>query len=248
MPRRYLFGPVTPTFAEQNLYQARQSGECLAFGYEGPDLVIDSEESWESIQGRLPAGWQPDFLVLDLHYTLLPHRLWSAPLPLVGLAGDWNLLWHHYRHCLPNCDLILTDTLGVGLLQRQGISQALAANIFGCERLFSEAEETPAERDIDVLFVGNFQPAVQRERLPWLVRLARLARRWRVLLQTNTYGREYRQLLRRARIVFNRSIRGECNLAVAEALASGALLFQEEGNLEVPQSLAAGTGVRRLLC
>ena len=32
MPRRYLFGPVTGEFADQNLYQARRAGVCLAFG------------------------------------------------------------------------------------------------------------------------------------------------------------------------------------------------------------------------
>src|SRR5207245_9689137 len=44
---------------------------------------------------------------------------------------------------------------------------------------------------------------------------------------------EYRKLVGRSRIVFNVSIRGECNKRVFEA-AAGALLYQEEGNREVP--------------
>jgi glycosyltransferase involved in cell wall biosynthesis len=40
--------------------------------------------------------------------------------------------------------------------------------------------------------------------------------------------------------VFNRSVRGECNMRVFEALASGALLFQEEENAEVPSLLRYG--------
>src|SRR5205807_214149 len=43
------------------------------------------------------------------------------------------------------------------------------------------------------------------------------------------FGDEYRKLLSRARIVFNRSIRGECNKRVFEAAATGALLFQCRG-------------------
>src|SRR5438132_3738527 len=39
--------------------------------------------------------------------------------------------------------------------------------------------------------------------------------------------------MRRARIVFNRSVRGECNKRAFEAAAAGALLFQEAENREV---------------
>ena len=106
-------------------------------------------------------------------------------------------------------------------------------NLFGCERAWLEPSEEKA-RDIDVLFVGNLHPAVQRERLPWLGRLARLADHRRVAIRTGVFGAEYCDLLRRARIVFNRSIRGECNRRAFEAAAAGALLFQENGNLEVP--------------
>src|SRR5262249_13413668 len=51
---------------------------------------------------------------------------------------------------------------------------------------------------------------------------------------TLVYGDEYRTLLARARIGFNRSIQGECNQRALEAAAAGALLFQEAGNREVP--------------
>src|SRR5205823_868667 len=58
--------------------------------------------------------------------------------------------------------------------------------------------------------------------------------RWRVVIATGVFGADYRALLGRARIVFNHSIRGECNRRVFEAAAAGALLFQEAGNPEVP--------------
>ena len=35
---------------------------------------------------------------------------------------------------------------------------------------------------VDILFVGNLHPAVQRERLYWLGRLARLADKWKVVI------------------------------------------------------------------
>jgi glycosyltransferase involved in cell wall biosynthesis/predicted Zn-dependent protease len=238
MPRRYLFGPVTPAFAEQNLARHRRDATCLAFDPSGAaGLRVEPGDTWDSLRARLPAGWQPDFVVLDLHYTTVPAGLWSAPVPLVGLAADWPLLWHHDRRCLRRCDLVLTDTAGVQALAREGIAYARAANLFGCERACLTELPADTPRDIDVLFAGSLHPAIQRERLPWLARLARLGERWRVVVRTNVYGDEYRALLRRARVVFNRSIRGECNLRAFEAVAAGALLFQEAGNLEVPALL-----------
>jgi hypothetical protein len=203
--RRYLFGPITASFAEQNLFSEWQAGSCLAFGTEpGLDLVIGPGETWEQIASRFPADWQPDFVVLFLWYTTIPRGIWSAPVPIVGLAGDWNLLWHYYRLRLPACDLVLTDTVGAELMALEGMTHARPANLFGLERAWLEPEArgqqpeargqesevrsqdseedtthhsqltTHQGRDIDVLFIGNLHPAVQRERLPWLARLAQL--------------------------------------------------------------------------
>jgi glycosyltransferase involved in cell wall biosynthesis/Flp pilus assembly protein TadD len=121
----------------------------------------------------------------------------------------------------------------VQALQADGFSHVQASNLYGCERAFLENPPGETARDIDVLFVGNFHPAVQRERLTWLGRLAPLAARWKVLLTTGVFRDDYRALLQRARIVFNRSIRGECNSRAFEAAAAGALLFQEADNQEV---------------
>jgi GT2 family glycosyltransferase len=251
----YLFGPVTKEFAEQNLRAHRRAGECIAFNSTGDiDLVIGHTDTWEIVCPRLPTGWQPDFIVLYLPYATIPPCLWSATnprpegdcrVPIVGLAANWNLLWHHYRRRLHRCDVVLTDEAGVEIMRREGITQARQAVLYGCGSDFLEKKESRVQpwllkkpgRDIDVLFVGNLHPAVQRERLPWLVRLARVSERWKVEIHTQVFGDAYRGLLGRARIVFNRSIRGEANRRVFEAVAAGALLFQEEGNLEVPNHL-----------
>lgn len=233
MSRCYLFGPVTAAFADQNLRSARQAGDCLAFGA-GPGLDLQTQpgDCWETLTARLPAGWQPDFVALYLPYTVVPKFLWSVPL--VALAADWNLLWHAYRDQLGHCDLVLTDTVGVETCRRQGIAHVHPANLFGLERAFLEYQWPSEPRPLDILFVGNTNPAVQAERLQWLSRLARLGERWEVTIRTGVFGDDYRKLLGQARIVFNRSIRGECNKRVFEAVAAGALLFQEAGNREVP--------------
>src|SRR5712664_3399158 len=101
MIRRYLFGPVPTAFAEQCLFGERASGACITFAVTGPaDVVIGPGDSWDAVCARLPQAWRPDLVVLYLPYTRIPEWLWSAPVPIVGLAADWNLLYSNYRHCL----------------------------------------------------------------------------------------------------------------------------------------------------
>jgi GT2 family glycosyltransferase/tetratricopeptide (TPR) repeat protein len=235
MALRCLFGPVTGAFADQNLNRPRSVGDCLAFGPDGnADLTIKPGDSWEEVRRQLPAGWEPDLLTLHLAYGSIPGCLWRAPLPKVGLATDWNLLWHYYRGRLSRCDLVLTDAAGAEALAREGIA-AQAAALCGCDRGFvEEARPTSGLRDIDVLFVGNLNPAVQRERVPWLTRLARMGRRWRVQIRTGIFGEPYRRLLNRARIVFQFSARGKAGRRAFEAANAGALIFQEAANRELP--------------
>jgi tetratricopeptide (TPR) repeat protein len=239
--RRYLFGPVTADYADQHLLDLRQSGECLPFNSSGDaGLAVGFDDTWADVCARLPEGWRPDFLALRLDYTTIPEGLWSAPVPILGLAGDWNLVWHYYRHCLPRCDLVLTDSVGVQVLTCAGLAHVRQANIFGPGLAYREAPMPQGQRDIDLLFVANFHPEVQRERMPWLARLAALADRRRVMLASGIYGAAYRAMLARSKIAFNRSIRGECNQRAFEAPAMGCLLMQEAGNPEVPRYLEPG--------
>jgi hypothetical protein len=241
MQRRYLVGPISSGFSANDLEQQRQAGHCLTFGpADGNDLTIAKAEGWEELSAKLPADWRPDFLVMPLWYTTIPQSFWNAPIPIIGLAADWNLLWHYYRHLLQDCDLVLTDAMGVERMLAQGISDVRYANLYGCIKETLNHEWSEGPRDIDILFVGNLHPAVQRDRLPWLSRLSRFADRWNVQIYQGVFGQEYRNLLGRARIVFNRGIRKECNLRVFEAMAAGALLFQEEENPEVHSYLREG--------
>jgi glycosyltransferase involved in cell wall biosynthesis/tetratricopeptide (TPR) repeat protein len=239
MGLRYLFGPVTPSFADEHLNGLRRSGECITFDHSGKaDLAIGAVDTWDDVCHKLPDGWHPDCIALTLAYTTIPPALWKAPVPILGLAADGNLLWHYYRHVLPRCDLILTDVTSQEKMQAAGHHHARVAHLYGLGRSYLDVRDEEYPRDIDVLFVGNLHAAVQRERLAWLGRLAALGGRWRVVIRTGVFGDEYRALLRQSRIVFNRSVRGECNMRALEATAAGALLFQEADNREVPSLFA----------
>ena len=235
MTLRFLIGPVTAAFADQYLEVHRKQGRCLAFHpLEPVDLAVRSGDDWDDVKARLPAGWQPDLLVLNLPYNAVAPGLWRAPIPIVGLAPDWNLLWHLYGHAVPLCDRVLTDAPGVCAFNRLGYDHLRPANLFGLGRDFAARTWTEQPRDIDILFVGNLHPAVQQERLRWVARVAQLAYRWKVVIRQGVFGEEYAQLLDRTRIVFNRSSYGKANKRAFETLAAGALLFQEDDNIELP--------------
>ena len=236
MAVQYFFGPTTRSFAEQNLRGPLERGECLVFENDGASACRE-DDSWESFVARLADGRQPDFLVLSLPYQSIPRAIWDAQVPIVGLASDWNLQWHHYRYALPRCDLVFTDFLGVSTFTRAGMPHVRPGRLFGCAQRDGQAAFPSGPRPIDVLFFGNTQAAIHRDREPWLCGLAQLAAKWNVQIAGGVSREKHQDLLQRARISFNRSVRGEFNAEAAAALAAGVLLFQEKQNLEVPSLL-----------
>ena len=83
---------------------------------------------------------------------------------------------------------------------------ARQANQFGCPKDFAEFPYPENSRDIDVLFVGNFHATIQRDRLPWLARLAKLSPRWKVLLTSGEFGDDYRKLLLGDRVLLEQDL------------------------------------------
>jgi len=228
---RFLFGPADASvFNDRFLAAPVAAGRWATFGATCP--------CFSDAAARLGSGQEPAAILLWPGYASVPAWVWSAPIPVVALAHDPNLLWQQYREQLQLADLVLTDAPSAGRLRRAGVTHVRAANLYGLDRHYlAEIDLPEVERDIDILFVGNLHPAVQGERLKWLGRLARLTDRWRVIIATGVFDAEYRSLLRRAKVCFNRSVRGECNVRALEAAASGAVLFQEADHPETPSYL-----------
>src|SRR3954454_21152219 len=110
MPRQYLFGPVSASFAEQHLWQHSPGDNCSVFDFSpGVDVVARPDHDWERLIERMPEDRRPAFLVLYPQYKTLPPWLLRAPVPIIALAGDGNLQWHGYRALATCFDLVLTD-------------------------------------------------------------------------------------------------------------------------------------------
>lgn len=240
MPR-YLLGPVSRTFNQDAL---APDDDARFFGTPGEQaLSLAPEGGWDELLKQLPDDWRPDFLVLWLPYAAIAPKLWQVPVPIIGLAPESNLLAHYYRRILPRCDLAFANQAGAERWRRAGLSHVESLNLCGLgpAQSTSAVADLEAARDIDVLFVGNLHPGVQRQRNAWLGRLATLGARWNIAIRSGVFGDDYRTLMRRAKIVFNFSERGECNRRVFETIAAGAMLLQERNNAEVAAFLKAGT-------
>lgn len=191
--------------------------------------------AFAEIAGAFPPDWRPDlFLHWSLEYNPVPEGIEDADCLTVATVGDWNLGGQAVR-CLGGLfDLLVADRRGCAMLREAGFSNVRHALLWSFDPTVHR-RLPDCERDLDIVFVGNFNPAIQRERGRWLARIAGLSRKYRLCLTSHQFGEEYARLYNRARIVFNRSLRGEANMRVYEAMACGALLFYERESPEIQE-------------
>ena len=215
------FGPAQPRWIDGTLYPF--------------DVTFDpSRGTVEELWAALPDGFAPDLLLIYWpDQEPLPDGLDRCPCRVVGILSDYNLSLPHVVGLWPQFDTLLVDTPGVELFQRLSFADTRAF----CQFTFKRGSHFPMPevvRDLDIAFAGNLNPAVQRERAAWLTRLQDLGRGGlAVETRSGIFGADYGRLLNRARIGFNRSIRGEMNLRAFEVPACGAVLLMEASNLEV---------------
>lgn len=208
------------------------------------DVEFDpARGSWAELASLLPADFTPDVVLFYWpDQEPLPAGLETCPHPVVGVVSDYNLTLPYTAGLWPFFDLLLVDTAGVELFERLSFADVRAFCQFSFKpwhRLYPEVA-----RDLDLAFAGNLHPVVQRERAPWIERLLRLGESdVSCEVRSGLFGEDYGRFLNRARIGFNRSIRGEMNLRSFEVPACGAVLLMERENLEVRDYLEPGEEV-----
>ncbi len=225
--------------------------ELLTFGRScghptNPDVPYDiefdaSQGTFEELLAALPAGWRPDVVLIWWpDQEPLPEGLHLAPMPVVGVFSDYNLTLPYTCNLQGMFDVVVCDRPGRQVFSNLGYGDVRPFCQYTFKREFHYPRPGVA-RDLDIAFAGNLNPAVQRERAPWVARLSNLsAVGASVEIRQSVTPADYGHLLSRARIGFNRSIRGEMNLRGFEVPACGALLLMERSNQEVREFFVDG--------
>jgi tetratricopeptide (TPR) repeat protein len=207
--------------------------DLVAFGNGYVHARPQAGHSWGELLACCPSGWTPDvYIHWSPEYNALPWGWENADCLTVGVFGDWNLGGVAMQQVASGFDVVVADSGGGKRLKAFGHERVEYVPLWALDPNLHRVLPD-VERDIDILMVGNFNHAVQWERSGWLARIARLSARYRVLVVTGVYGEAYVQMMNRAKIVFNRSIRGEINMRAYEACACGALMFYERENAEI---------------
>lgn len=173
-------------------------------------------------------------------FNFIPPGLEEADIPVFGLVSDWNLGFYALEGNAGRFDWIITDKGGVEAFNRVGVTNVFHWNMYGWNP--GRMVKVPGSKEEwDILFIGNMNAFVQGERNRFVKRLLDMSDRFRVRVETNLRGPAYAKALQSAKIVFNRSVRGEANMRVFEALALDKLVFIEESNLEIREFLEPET-------
>lgn len=199
----------------------------------GPDIVTFdlAADDIHDIIARVPGEPPELILVWEPGWLALPQRIEEAPVPVVALLSDWNLVLRPQVGMLGAFDYIFTDRPGVQVIKNLGHSHVEYWPMWGHDpRRFQVIPGS--ERVWDITMIGNLSSDIQRERACWLYRLAKLSDRWRIRIAGGLYGEDYLRMLNQSKITFNRSIRREFNMRCYEAAACGSLLFYDEENEE----------------
>ena len=179
---------------------------------------------WEQIEASLPAGWTPDVIIIrDAEFYHMPVGIEKAEYPIVGLIGDYNLSLNQMLPVVGVFDYFFCDTKGLRIFRKLGFNNCDFFCLYGYDS--NTHKNFGLSKDIDVVFIGNLSSGIQQERDEYIYQLARLDRKYKVLITTGVFGDEYVHLLNRSHLVFNRSIRDEVNMRFFEALACGAVVM-----------------------
>ena len=231
---RILLGPGDPRRSLGSLINAlREYADVITFSPRNADICYRvDKDSFHDILGRLPKNWTPDFVIIrDAEYYEIPMGLEESPYPVIGLIGDWNLAFNGMAGIIGIFDFIFTDKRGVEVFQKLGIKNIKYFPLYGYDPEVHRAYEE--QKEYDVCLIGNLNHNIHRKRAKALYRIAKLADKYKINIESGVYGADYGRKLSQSKIVFNQSIRGEANMRTFEAPACGALLFLESDNLEV---------------
>ena len=177
------------------------------------------------VAGRLPAGWRPDLVLwIDAGAEFVLENPGHFDCPSVCLMGDthtgqrqWRLDYAKYF----DHTFLMFDRRDMALFEQAGCARVgwLPA---ACEPAIHRNFKVP--KAYDIVFAGQTTPQWHPDRVRLLERLQQAGFDLRV---DSRILDEMALLFNRGRLVFNRSLNGDLNMRVFEALATGSLLLTD---------------------
>lgn len=221
-------------------YQSRADHEIRTLAISGKaDYHFSARDTAQHIIETIQPEWRPDLLLCWCPERLPPPlEIEACPIRTAAVVSDWTVYYPQLEHNLARYDVVITDRLGERSMRAPGVSPHYIGPLYSHRT--GVHRHLHLERDIDIVFAGNLNPATHAHRGRLLEKVASLADRRRVVIASGLPPEEYAILLNRARIAFNFALRREMNLRSFEALACGALLFVEDENLEAHDYLKDG--------
>ena len=194
-------------------------------------------EIWEREGGELLA-MQPEYG----HIPLMRKKFFC-------LWSDWNLNLPVFLQNVRKFKAIFVDGAGArrfaGRIPCPVYSFPVFALYARCSEFLSgrEGEKGKDEeqeirkilerKSIDVIFLGNMNPGIHAKRNQLLRKILLLPPEYRVVVGLGIYNDDlYCDVIGRAKVVFNRTVRKEMNMRVFEAIRTFSLLLLEEDNEE----------------
>jgi tetratricopeptide (TPR) repeat protein len=195
------------------------------------DYTFEAGETASAVMDRIGATWQADLLLCWVPELFPPPRaVEHCPIKTAAIISDWNIYYPQLEYNLSRYDVVVTDKLGAQTLRPPGSSPQYLFPLYS--QRTSVHRPLAIDKNTDVVFAGNLNHVAHPARGRCLEIVASFSDRYRIVIGCGYEDETYAELLNRARIVFNHSIRREMNLRCFETLACGSLLFLEEDNLE----------------
>lgn len=190
---------------------------------------------WEREGGELLA-MQPEYG----HIPLMRRKFFC-------LWSDWNLNLPVFLQNVRKFKAIFVDGAGARRFKGRIPCPVYSFPVFAlyarCSDFLAGAEKEKNEeqeirkilegKSIDVIFLGNMNPGIHAKRNQLLRKILLLPPEYRVVVGLGIYNDDlYCDVIGRAKVVFNRTVRKEMNMRVFEAIRTFSLLLLEEDNEE----------------
>lgn len=221
------------------IYYRRDKDKILEVDIRQSENLISSSDDLNSV-GDIWEKEGGELLVMQPEYGYVP----LIRRKFFCLWSDWNLNLPVFLQNVRKFKAIFVDGAGARRFGGKLPCPVYPFPIFSLyakcneflatgERGEDEVKKILERKCIDIIFLGNMNPGIHAKRNQLLRKILLLPSKYKVVVGLGIYNEDlYCDIIGRAKIVFNRTVRKEMNMRVFEAVRTFSLLLLEEENEE----------------